>query len=149
MPDQRSLRPHLVREVINYGGFFGGDTISLTASPLDAPDEQSDFTIAEHDIENLQDKYQIVEGVVLGLAVDGGEVRRARVLAAPTRDALYGAARVEAAGTGPTRVRASRCPACQLWIEGMPDGVEGGNTPTCRLCGGPLNGRRTNADRRE
>ena len=138
MSVDRVLRPYVVAEVINYGGFFGGDTLSLTARPLDAPGEEADFTIAEHDIENLRDKFKIVGGVVLGLAVEGGEVRRARVLGAPTRDGLYAAAHVEAAGTGLARVRAYRCPHCGLWIEGLPAGVAEGHSPICRLCGARL-----------
>ena len=59
---------------ISYGGFFTGDTITLTASPVDAPDERRDFTIDDYAFDNLRDRYQVTPGMALGLETDSDKV---------------------------------------------------------------------------
>ena len=131
---------YLVREVHNYGGFFGGDTVSLTASPQDAPDTALDLTIADNVFDNLSDRHAVVAGLVLALDLDGDEVRRAVVVGAQDRQALKKALRPAPpppapADGGLVRALAYHCGHCELWIAGAPDGS---GPYTCRVCGSAL-----------
>lgn len=130
---------YLVTDVLNFGGFFGGETVTLDAAPLSKPDKISGFIIPEHLFENLTVRHLITAGMALGLVVDNGEVRAARVLGAPTREQLKEIVKPpapEEAGPGP-RALSYRCPQCNLWITGMPDKREDG-AYYCRLCGTKL-----------
>src|SRR3954454_20737000 len=93
--------PYLVVDVLNFGGFFGGETVTLDAAPMAAPDKISGFIIPEHVFENLTERHLIAQGLALGLVVDNGEVRAARVLGAPTREQLKDLVKpAESTGTG-------------------------------------------------
>lgn len=130
---------YLVTDVLNFGGFFGGETVTLDAAPLSDPAKISGFIIPEHLFENLTVRHLITAGMALGLVVDNGEVRAARVLGAPTREQLKGIVKPpapEEAGPGP-RALSYRCPQCNLWVTGMPDKQEDG-AYYCRLCGAKL-----------
>src|SRR5436190_12875465 len=80
--------PYIVVDVLNFGGFFGGETVTLDAAPLATPDKIVGFIIPEHLFDNLTQRHLIAAGMALGLVVDGGEVRAATVLGAPTREQL-------------------------------------------------------------
>lgn len=127
---------YLVREVHNYGGFFGGDTVSLTASLLNAPGEAVELTIADNVWANLTDRYKVVEGLALRLDLDGGEVRRAEVVGGRERAALRAAAQAtHTPADQPIRPLTYHCRTCNLWLAGAP----GGSGPyTCRVCGSTL-----------
>src|SRR6266480_5137176 len=96
MPEGESKRayadsdyvPYIVKDVLNFGGFFGGETVTLDAAPMSAPDKITGFIIPEHVFDNLTVRHLIAAGMALGLVVDNGEVRAARVLGAPTREQL-------------------------------------------------------------
>ncbi len=126
--------PYEVVDVLNFGGFFGGETVTLDATPLTDPTKISGFIIPEHVFDNLTQRHLIAQGMVLGLVVDNGEVRAARVLAAPTREQLKEIVKhPETAPGGPgPRALSYRCPNCDLWITGMPDQRDGAYY--CRLC---------------
>src|SRR3954451_16304795 len=127
--------PYLVVDVLNFGGFFGGETVTLDAAPLSTPDKISGFIIPEHVFDNLTQRHLIAAGMVLGLVVDNGEVRAARVLGAPTREQLKEIVKPPVpseAGPGP-RALSYKCSNCNLWITGMPEQRDGGYY--CRLCG--------------
>src|ERR1044072_8840069 len=79
---------YVVTDVLNFGGFCGGETVTLDAAPMVTPDKISGFIIPEHVFENLTMRHLIAAGMALGLVVDNGEVRAARVLGAPTREQL-------------------------------------------------------------
>lgn len=128
-----------VIDVLNYGGFFGGETVTLDARPFADPDRIFSYIIPEHLFDNLTQRHLIHPGIALGLVVDGGEVRAARVLGAPTREQLKDLVKPptqEGGGTGP-RALSHRCPNCDLWITGMPDRRDDGFY-YCRLCGTKL-----------
>ncbi len=130
---------YLVTDVLNFGGFFGGETVTLDAAPLSEPGKISGFIIPEHLFENLTVRHLITSGMALGLVVDNGEVRAARILGAPTREQLKEIVRPsmpEEAGPAP-RALSYRCPQCNLWITGTPDKREDG-AYYCRLCGAKL-----------
>src|SRR3954447_1700776 len=124
---------YIVVDVLNFGGFFGGETVTLDAAPMSDPDKITGFIIPEHLFDNLTQRHLITAGMALGLVVDNGEVRAARVLGAPTREQLKEIVkppRQEGPTTGP-RALMYRCPTCNLWITGMPDQREGAYY--CRL----------------
>lgn len=131
--------PYIVVDVLNFGGFFGGETVTLDAAPISAPDKIVGFIIPEHLFDNLTQRHLIAAGMALGLAVDGGEVRAATVLGAPTREQLKQIVKQPApgeAGPGP-RALSYKCPNCDLWVHGMPNRRED-SFYYCRLCGTKL-----------
>ncbi|HEY0071978.1 MAG TPA: hypothetical protein VGE04_18610 [Chloroflexia bacterium] len=130
---------YIVTDVLNFGGFFGGETVTLDAHPLSAPETFASFIIPEHLFDNLTQRHLIAPGMALGLVVDNGEVRAARVLGATTREQLKEIVKPAAPsldGTPGPRALSYRCLSCNLWITGTPDLREG--TYYCRLCGTKL-----------
>jgi DNA-directed RNA polymerase subunit RPC12/RpoP len=129
---------YIVADVLNFGGFFGGETVTLDAAPQSTPGKIASFIIPEHVFENLTMRHLITAGMALGLVVDNGEVRAARVLGAATREQLKEIVKTPStgeAGPGP-RALSYRCATCNLWITGTPDRKEDGYY--CRLCGAKL-----------
>lgn len=130
---------YIVTDVLNFGGFFGGETVTLDAAPLSTPDKITGFIIPEHVFDNLTQRHLIAAGMALGLVVDNGEIRAARVLGAPTREQLKEIVKPPApseAGPGP-RALSYKCTNCNLWITGTPDRRDDGGY-YCRLCGTKL-----------
>lgn len=123
-----------VKEVLNYGGFFGGDTISAIVEPFEGGDER-DFTIDEHLFDNLRDRYKILDGFVLEIEADGDRVTRARVVAAPDRNQLKAAIDPAAPAEKERRYRVFSylCPADSLWVRGEPEELAPGRY-RCTLC---------------
>src|SRR3954453_5039403 len=110
--------PYKVLDVLNFGGFFGGETVTLDAAPFATPDKISGFIIPEHVFDNLTQRHLIAAGMVLGLVVDNGEVRAARVLGAPTREQLKEIVKQPAPGEAEPGPRALmyKCSHDDLWI---------------------------------
>ncbi|HEU4327919.1 MAG TPA: hypothetical protein VFS21_32585 [Roseiflexaceae bacterium] len=131
MIDTPSAPIYHVREVHNFGGFFGGDTVTLTATPASAPDDEQTLTIDERAFSNVRDRYTISAGMLLALTFAGDRIDRAELLAAATREELraaLGPVSFDGPLDGP-RVLSYRCDSCGLWVAGAPaDGA-------CRLCG--------------
>ena len=134
MPTDDETNHYLVQEVHNFGGFFGGDTVTFTATRRAAPDEERTITVDERAFTNVRDRHTIAAGMLLALALTGDRVDHAELLGAATHAQLRAAlGPVELAGPleGP-RILSYRCDDCGLWIAGAPeDGA-------CRLCGHPL-----------
>jgi hypothetical protein len=129
---------YIVADVLNFGGFFGGETVTLDAAPRSSPDRISSFIIPEHVFENLTVRHLIEPGMALGLVVDNGEVRSARVLGAATREKLREVVKApagEQGGPGP-RALSYRCASCDLWISGTPERRD--DAYYCVLCGTKL-----------
>lgn len=131
---------YLVQEVHNFGGFFGGDTVTLTAirqargQDLDAPGEEHTLTIDERTFTNVRDRHTIAAGMLLALAQTGERVDQAELLGATTHAALraaLGPVRPVAPLDGP-QVLSYHCETCKLWVAGAPE------SGACRLCGHPL-----------
>ncbi len=126
-----------VVEVHNFGGFFGGDTVTLTARRWGDETEET-ITIDEQALANLGDRHLIAPSMVFDLIKSGERVDRAELVGAIDWPALD-----SALGSGPPagplvkpRIRAYRCGACNLWLIGEPlgNGVE----VRCKLCGHEL-----------
>ena len=122
-----------------FGGFFGGETVTLDAAPMSAPEKITGFIIPEHVFDNLTARHLITAGMALGLVVDNGEVRAARVLGAPTREQLKEIVKPpppSESGPGP-RALSYKCNSDNLWITGTPELREDG-AYYCSLCASKL-----------
>lgn len=130
MGDTRRIK---VTEVHNFGGFFGGDTVTLSAAPWPDGDEET-FTIDEKALVNIADRHTIAPGMLLELDMAGDRVDRAHLLAAREYEVLQaalGAAPPSGTLDGP-RVRAYRCTDCDLWVAGQP--LQANDTLACDIC---------------
>lgn len=121
----------LVREVHNFGGFFGGDTVTLTATPYPGEDDETTLVIDEKALANVHDRHLIAPDMLLTLRMAGDRVDRAELLAAREWPVLH-----EALGDQPPLaplagplVMAYHCATCDLWVNGAPDAGH------CRVCG--------------
>lgn len=121
-----------VIEVHNFGGFFGGDTVTLTAARCDDWTEET-LTIDEKALTNVCERHAVAPSMVLDLEMTGERVDAATLVAAGTWEIIDAAVGEEPApGTfDKPRVRAYVCPHCQLWIVGTPIGQ-------CNMCGTPF-----------
>ncbi len=125
-----------VIEVHNFGGFFGGDTVTLTATRWEDKSEET-LTIDEKALSNVGERHAIAPSMVFDLRMTGERVDQADLLAAgdwALLDAALGDDPPAGTFTGP-RVRAFNCAQCGLWIVGEPAGDE---KPRCTLCDTPL-----------
>jgi hypothetical protein len=124
-----------VKEVLNYGGFFGGDTISAIIVPYEGGEEQ-DVTLDEHLFDNLKDRYKVLDGFILEIEQEGSKPVAASVVAAPELEQLRAAVDPDAPGeaASPYRVFAYRCTAEELWVRGEPTELAEG-LYCCVLCG--------------
>jgi hypothetical protein len=138
-----------IREVVNYGGFFAGDTVTVTAYAIGKPDDELTVTIDQDALSNVDGRFHIVAGMALDVQLEGDHIVAAALLAAPNRAALRTAVRQEGPQVptpkaisansksqipdsnvllGP-RIFSHYCAKCALWILGAPRdgrcGVEG------------------------
>lgn len=130
---------YLINEVLNYGGFFAGDTVTVTARAAGGPAGEDTLTIDQGALTNLDDRFQILAGMALDVQQEGGHVVAAALIAAPDRTALrsivkakqpaHAVSAPDGAASAAARVFAHHCPQCNLWILGAPRdgrcGVEG------------------------
>ncbi len=126
-----------VLEVHNFGGFYGGDTVTLTAARWSDHVEET-ITIDEKALANVRDRHSVAPSMVFDLIMAGDRVDRADLLGAADWAVLDAAL-----GTEPPprplqglHIRAYRCNRCELWVAGAP--VVEGVGQYCRLCGNPL-----------
>jgi len=110
-----------VDDVLNYGGFFAGDTVTLIARAVDDPADERTLTIDQGALTNVGgDRYKIVGGMALDLQFEGERVSAATVVASNRRETLRSAVdRKDTAINGP-RLFSYYCPQCDLWILGEP-----------------------------
>lgn len=122
-----------VTEVHNFGGFFGGDTVTLSATPWPAGEEET-LTIDEKALDNITNRHTIAPDMLLQLICSGDRVDSAKLLAAREIDTLHQA--LNDASVAPKldapQIRAYRCENCNLWVVGQP---QSGSPGTCALCG--------------
>ncbi len=126
-----------VLEVHNFGGFFGGDTVTLTVEDLSTHAEET-ITIDEKALANIDDRYKVTPTMVFELQMSGTRVDRAELIAADDWHAIQAAlnpAPPSAPLAGP-QIRAYRCGGCKLWILGTPSIAAG--LKQCCLCSRPL-----------
>jgi hypothetical protein len=128
---------YLVREVHNFGGFFGGDTVTLTATQYNGPtssvdpDTEETLTIDQQAFANVRDRHTICAGMLLALTLAGERVDRAELLGAATHAELraaLGPPTVDGPLDSPL-ILSYCCDACGLWVAGAP--AQG----QCRVCG--------------
>ena len=129
----------LVQEVHNFGGFFGGDTVTLTATPFGNADvlagQEQMITIDQQALANVRDRHTISVGMLLELARTGERVDRAELLGAATHAQLRAALGAPAA-TGllaEPLILSYACQTCNLWVAGAPQ------QGCCRVCRAALN----------
>ncbi|MBA3945136.1 MAG: hypothetical protein H0X37_11305 [Herpetosiphonaceae bacterium] len=127
-----------VREVHNFGGFFGGDTVTLTATPApggrcDAVKETT-LVIDEKALSNVDDRHAIAPEILLGLQLVGERVEQAELVAAREWSVLHTALgdHPPAAPLAGPQIRAYHCSGCGLWVAGTP------SAEACRVCGTAL-----------
>ncbi len=126
---------YYVEEVLNYGGFFAGDTVTLIAVPFGKEEPKLDLVIDEYVFDNLTDRHKIVPGMVLDLEIENEQkVTAARIVAAKAREALREAVESSAPADREYRIFAYRCPACNFWVRGEPEQTAP-DTCRCRVCG--------------
>ncbi len=124
----------LVQEVHNFGGFFGGDTVTLTATPFGdvgvlAGQEQM-ITIDQQALANVRDRHTISAGMLLELSRTGERVDRAELLGAATHAQLRAALGAPAAigSLAEPLILSYACQTCDLWVAGAPE------QGCCRIC---------------
>lgn len=130
----------LISEVHNFGGFFGGDTVTLSgvAWPPDATGEPSDeqtLTIDAAALSNVPDRHTLVAGMLLELTFAGERVECATLLGAADHAALRRALGPPALPPGPLAdpyILSHHCPVCALWV------VSTTAPARCPLCATPL-----------
>jgi rubrerythrin len=124
---------YLVQEVHNFGGFFGGDTVTLTAVQRDTQVEQT-LMIDERSFTNVRDRHTIAAGMLLELTLSGERVDHAELLGAASQAELraaLGTPQLAGPLAGP-QILSYRCDGCGLWVAGAPE------TGQCRVCGRPI-----------
>jgi rubrerythrin len=122
-----------ITELHNFGGFFGGDTVTLSGAPWGAAEaEEQTLTIDQAALTNVADRHTLSVGMVLELAFAGERVETATLLGARDPDQLR-------AALGPPSlpetldaplVLSFACAACGLWVA-----VDPAMPPGCPLCG--------------
>lgn len=125
------LPRYIVTEVHNYGGFFGGDTVTLSAQPAGAAGDELTLVIDEKALENVSERHKIVPGMVLALKMDGERVDHAWVLSAAQHEELR-AALGPVTIAGPLDkpvVLSKRCPSCERWT--AREYLGAGQCPAC------------------
>ena len=128
----------LVQEVHNFGGFFGGDTVTLTATPFGSDampaDAEQMITIDQQALANVRDRHNISAGMLLELSRTGERVDCAKLLGAATHSQLH-AALGPSAVAGPLAeplILSYACQTCNLWVAGAPEHGR------CRVCAAAL-----------
>lgn len=125
----------LVSEVHNFGGFFGGDTVTLSGAEwrAEAAPERT-LTIDEAALANVPARHHLAAGMLLELSFAGERVERATLLGAQAHAELrlaLGEPAAPASLDGP-RALSHRCDPCGLWVPTLPD------PERCPICGAPL-----------
>lgn len=125
-----------VIEVHNFGGFFGGDTVTLTAARWDDQLEET-LTIDEKALSNVRERHAVAPSMIFDLRMAGERVDQADLVAASEWSLIDAALGDEPPSDkiGGVCVRAYLCSHCDLWIVGQP---EGDTQQHCTLCGAAL-----------
>jgi hypothetical protein len=122
-----------ITELHNFGGFFGGDTVTLSGAAWRTPDaEEQTLTIDQAALTNVADRHTLTVGMVLNFTFAGERVELATLLGAPNPDHLrtaLGAPRLPAILDAPLLLSYA-CAECDLWVA-----VETATAAHCPLCG--------------
>jgi rubrerythrin len=108
-----------ISEIHNFGGFFGGDTVSLSGAAWREPDApEQTLTIDAAALANVPERHRLAAGMLLELTFAGERVERATLLGAPSCAALraaLGEPELPASLDAP-HILAHRCAHCALWV---------------------------------
>lgn len=127
-----TMRRIKVTEVHNFGGFFGGDTVTLSAVPWPDGDEET-LTIDDKALANIPDRYLVAAEMWLDLDMQGDRVDRAFLVATPDLEALRNVlVAAPPADHAQPEIRAYHCATCQLWLLGQP--LERDGKQHCAIC---------------
>lgn len=130
----------LITEVHNFGGFFGGDTVTLSgvAWPRAAAAAEQTLTIDEAALANVAGRHNVAAGMLLALELAGERVEQARLLAAADQPALRTAlgAPTCAAPLDAPQILSYHCTACGFWVAGEPHTADGHSY--CTVCNAEL-----------
>jgi hypothetical protein len=122
----------IIREVLNVGGFFAGETVTLAVQSWPDGGPEQTLTIDDAALTNVTARHLLAPGMVLELVLSGDRVEHASLLAAPDYTSLQMALRPQPIEPTPVpRVLSFRCRACNLWTPAV------GDPPVCGLCGAP------------
>jgi hypothetical protein len=125
----------LVTEVHNFGGFFGGDTVTLSCIAWQSGDQEHTLTIDEAAMVNVGERHNICAGMLLALTMSGERVDRAELIGAgeyiELRHAL-GEPDLSQNLPGPL-ILSHRCESCGMWVNTR---YEGGRA-VCPMCKAP------------
>jgi hypothetical protein len=122
---------YLIREIYNFGGFFGGDSVTLAVSQYPPRAEQRTLTIDERALTNVRDRHTLTVGMLLALTLNDERVDSAELIGAATLAELR-AARGQPQLDRPLaapRILSYRCDNCGLWVAGAP------KASACGVCG--------------
>lgn len=121
----------LVTEVHNFGGFFGGDTVTLSGHPWRAEEAaEQTLTIDEAALANVTARHTIAAGMLLELTMAGERVERAVLIGAADQASLrqaLGPPELPTTLESPI-ILSYRCPSCGLWV---PASDVSGQCPAC------------------
>ncbi|WP_298820935.1 hypothetical protein [Chloroflexus sp.] len=122
----------IIREILNVGGFFAGETVTLAAQLWPDGGPEQIITIDDAALVNVTARHLLTPGMVLDLTLAGDRVERALLLGAPDHASLRAAWRQPSLELlSAPRVLSFRCPACRVWA------VAVGDPPVCAVCGQP------------
>lgn len=125
----------LVRELHNFGGFFGGDTVTLSGVEWRAEGAaERTLTIDEAALTNVRERHTLAVGMLLELSFAGERVERAALLGAAGHAELRRALGVPAppAALDAPLVLSHRCDGCGLWVPTLHD------PDRCPVCESPV-----------
>lgn len=107
-----------VSEVHNYGGFFGGDTVTLDVMAIADHNDWRPLVIDAKALENIPERHNLLAGMVLTLEFSGERVDRAMLIAARDYDELrtaLGVNQLPTSGAEPIKLSGC-CEQCQRWL---------------------------------
>ncbi|WP_322496977.1 hypothetical protein [Chloroflexus sp.] len=119
----------VIREVLNVGGFFAGETVTLAAQQWPDGGPEQTVTIDDAAFTNVIARHLLTPGMILELQFAGDRVEQATLLGAPDYAGLRAAWRQPPILPTPTpRVLSFRCPVCKVWVAAT------GDPPVCAVC---------------
>ncbi|XSG76819.1 hypothetical protein ACP8Y2_07385 [Herpetosiphon llansteffanensis] len=107
-----------VSEVQNYGGFFGGDTVTLDVMAIADHNDWRPLVIDAKALQNIPERHNLLAGMVLTLEFSGERVDRAVLIAARDYDELraaLGVAQLPTTSDEPIKLSGC-CSQCQRWL---------------------------------
>ncbi|MEF3275737.1 MAG: hypothetical protein K6356_15315 [Chloroflexus sp.] len=122
----------VIREVLNVGGFFAGETVTLAAQPWPEGGPEQTITIDDAALANVKARHLLAPGMVLDLTLAGDRVEQALLLGASDHAALRAAWRQPPLQSiVAPHLLSFRCPVCRVWVTAV------GDPPVCAVCGAP------------